>query len=214
MKTTPIPTLLRIDASARADGSYSRQLADTIETLWRAQHPQGRVKLRDLGAQPLPHIDALTIQGFYTPVAAMTPALREATALSDSLIEELKSAHTVLIATPIYNFSVPSGLKAWIDQVVRIGQTFSYVDGAFAGLVTQPRAVLALAYGAGGYQADMAAMDHLRPYLTSLLTFMGMADIQVVACEATTADPATVEANLGTAQRQAAALFAPEMARG
>jgi FMN-dependent NADH-azoreductase len=202
--TSPLPpTLLRIDASSRHDGSHSRQLGDLVESAWRARHAHGRVVLRDLAAEPLPHIGAATITGYYTPTDQLTPELRAATALSDRLIAELQSAHTLLIASPMYNFSVPSALKAWVDQVVRIGHTFAYEGGAFRGLVTKPRAVLALSYGAPGYLAGpLAAMDHLQPYLAALLGFLGITQVDVVAVEATTADAATVAAQAAAARRR------------
>lgn len=181
------PLLLRVDASSRQQGSISRRLADAIEARWLAAHPHGRVLRRDLATHPVPHIENNTIVGYYTPPADMTPALQAATALSDELIAELKSAHTVLVASPIYNFSLPSALKAWIDQIVRIGHTFAYEGGQFRGLVHGPRAVLALAYGAAGYQGALAAMDHLRPYLSQVLPFIGIDDVRVIAAEATTA---------------------------
>lgn len=199
MTANSTPTLLRIDASARQEGSHSRQLADAVEATWLARHPNGRVLRRDLATQPLPHIAAATIQGFYTPPGQHSAELREATAMSDTLIAELKSADLLLISAPIYNFGVPSALKAWIDQVVRIGHTFAYENGNFSGLVPTPRAVLTLAYGAAGYQGPLAAMDHLKPYLVSLLGFLGIADVRVVATEATTADPETVERNVRAA---------------
>jgi FMN-dependent NADH-azoreductase len=197
------PTLLRIDASARHEGSHSRQLGDLVESAWRARHAGGRVLLRDLAAEPLPHIDAATITGYYTPPDQLTPSLRAATALSDRLISELQSAHTLLITSPMYNFSVPSALKAWVDQVVRIGHTFAYEGGAFRGLVTRPRAVLTLSYGAPGYAAGpMASMDHLQPYLASLLGFLGITQVDVVSVEATTADADTVAAQAAAARRR------------
>src|SRR5262245_46329995 len=134
MTSDTAPTLLRIDASARTEGSHSRTLADGVQARWLKAHPHGRVIRRDLAVAPQAHIEAATIQGFYTPPEQMTPELRAATAQSDELIAELKAAHTVLIAAPIYNFSIPSSLKAWIDQVVRIGHTFAYQDGQFTGL--------------------------------------------------------------------------------
>ena len=200
MSTLQLPSLLRIDSSARHQDSISRQLADGIARAWQRTHPSGIVVTRDLAVAPIPHIAASTIQGFYTPSDQMTPELRSATALSDQLIAELKGAHTLLISAPIYNFGVPSALKAWIDHIVRIGHTFSYDGQQFGGLVKGPRAVLALAYGAGGYADALAAMDHLRPYLTQLLTFLGMERIDVVSAEATTGDPATLASNLATAQ--------------
>lgn len=190
---TQPPKLLRIDASSRSEGSHSRRLADAVETHWKKRHPTGVVVLRDLALRPVPHIHASTIAGFYTPADQLTPQLKEATALSDELIGELKSASTVLISSPIYNFSIPSALKAWIDQVIRVGHTFAYDGSNFQGLVTGPDAVLALAYGAGGYEGPLAAMDHLKPYLSALLGFIGIQNVRSVAVEATTADPATVE---------------------
>jgi FMN-dependent NADH-azoreductase len=194
--------LLRIDASARTDhASVSRRLASRYEGHWHKRHPDGQILTRDLAVQAPPHIDDLTIKGYYTDPREMTPALRSATALSDALIGELKSATTLLIATPIYNFSIPSSLKAWIDQVVRIGQTFSYQNGQFEGLVRGADAVLVLAYGAGGYTGPLQSMDHLRPYLVSLLHFIGIAHVEVVMAEATTADEHTVAENMTAARK-------------
>jgi FMN-dependent NADH-azoreductase len=195
-------TLLRIDSSARGAASVSRRLADAVEAGWLAAHPGGRVQRRDLAREPLPHISDATIEGFYAADAALDERLRAATARSDQLIAELAAAHTVLIAAPIYNFSVPSSLKAWIDQVVRIRRTFAYEDGQFRGLVTGPRAVLALAYGAGGYEGPMASFDHLRPYLTTLLQFLGIADVRCVAAEATTGPDAQAALDAAVAQAQ------------
>lgn len=212
MTTNPPPILLRIDSSARTEGSHSRHLADLAQARWQAAYPHGRVLRRDLAAQPVAHIEAATIQGFYTLAEQMTPSLRAALAKSDELIAELKAAHTLLISAPIYNFSVPSALKAWIDQVVRINQTFSYDGKGFEGLVKGPRAVLALAYGAAGYGDAMAGFDHLKPYLTSLLNFLGISDVQAVAAEATTADAQTVALAMADAEKQIAALFTPVLA--
>lgn len=197
---TPTPILLRIDTSARQQGSTSRTLADTFEQAWLARHPQGEVRRRDLAAQALPHISARTIEGFYAAPEAMDASLQEATALSDALIQELKGAHTLLVSAPIYNFSIPSALKAWIDHVVRIGHTFSFDGQQFTGLVTQPHAVLALAYGASGYQGPLMAMDHLKPYLTQLLGFLGMSRVDVLSAEGTTTDPAAAQAAIASAK--------------
>lgn len=203
----PTPTLLRIDASARTTGSHTRRLGDAAEAMWLQRHPRGTVLRRDLARQPLPHVDELTIQGFYTPANQLTPALRQATALSDELIGELKGAHTVLIAAPIYNFGVPSALKAWIDQIVRIGHTFAYDGSRFEGLATGPRAVLALAYGTQGYLGPMRDHDHLRPHLQQVLEFIGITDVRVASAEATVADADTVSRNLQAAERELAGLF-------
>ena len=143
-----MPSLLRIDSSSRTQGSHSSQLADRIQAAWIGAHPDGQVVTRHLTASPLPFISAETITGFYTPPGEVSDNLRAATALSDELITELKAADTLLIAAPIYNFSAPASLKAWIDQITRIGQTFSYENGAFQGLLPTKQAIVACAYGA------------------------------------------------------------------
>ena len=186
--------LLRLDASARQNESHSRRLADMVET-----HLQNKTAIaihrRDLSQENLSHIANDTITGFYTPADAMTAELKEATALSDELIAELMGADTLLISAPMYNFSLPSSLKAWIDQISRIGKTFSYDGSGFEGLVPTKRAILVLSYGASGYApgGDMAAMNFLEPYLISLLKFLGIQDVEVLRIEGTTGDVNAIE---------------------
>ena len=198
-------TLLRIDASSRQTGSHSRTLGDSFEAEWLSHNPGATIVRRDLVAEPLPHIADTTIAGFYTPPEAMTADLRHATALSDTLIAELKSADLLLITTPMYNFTVPSALKAWVDQIVRIGHTFSYDGKSFTGLVTGKRAVVACAYGAAGYgdANALGSYDLLKSYLQLLLGFLGFTDVKFVSTEATTADDATVRSNSERAQGEA-----------
>ena len=181
-------TILCIDASARTAGSVSRRLGDRLEARLTAARPGARVVRRDLVAEPLPHVSAETITGYYTPADAMTDPLRRATALSDTLIGELRAADVVILTVPMYNFSIPSALKAWIDQIVRIGHTFSYDGNAFTGLVGGRKVYLACAYGAAGYAPGepFAAADFLTPYLRFLLGFLGMTDVSVFSVEATT----------------------------
>lgn len=197
-------TLLRIDSSARRDDSFSRQLGDAFESAWCAQTAQPQVVRRDLAANPIPHIAEQTIAGFYTPDDQLTPQLREATALSDQLIAELEAADAVLITAPMYNFSVPSALKAWVDQIVRINRTFAYDGTNFTGLVTGKPVYLACAFGAQGYQGDgpMAAYDMLGGYLKLLFGFLGFEQIHVLGVEATTAPGDIPEANLAQAAAQ------------
>ncbi|MEM7487565.1 MAG: NAD(P)H-dependent oxidoreductase [Pseudomonadota bacterium] len=199
--------LLRIDSSSRGAGSHSRALADSAEAAWRGAHPGGTVTVRDVARDAIPVIPEATIAGFYTPAADMTPDLRDATALSDRLIAEVQAADTLLISAPIYNFAPPAALKLWIDQVVRIDRTFAHDGTAFTGLAAPDRAILCLAYGAGGYDAGgpMASADFLSPYLHFLLRFLGIEDVRTVAVDHTTGDPATLTANLDAAHRTARA---------
>lgn len=189
--------ILRVDASARTQDLVSRTLGDHLERRLVARMPDARIVRRDLAANPLPHIESNTIAGYYTPPDQMTDALRRATALSDELIGELRSADILILTSPMYNFSIPSALKAWIDQIVRIGHTFSYDGASFAGLLGSKKAYIALAHGAGGYQAGQAfaAANFLDPYLRFMLSFLGITEISVFPVEATTAGPDIAAAN-------------------
>jgi FMN-dependent NADH-azoreductase len=173
--------LLKIDASSRNGGSHSRELADAFTAEWRKAHPAGRVVVRDLVAKPIPHISDATIAGFYTPEAQRDTPLKQALALSDELIAEVMAADTILVSAPIYNFTVPSALKAWIDQVSRIGVTFSFDGKSFEGLVKGKRVYFALAYGLPAEPAT----DMLRPYLQLLFGFLGMTEMNFITVEGT-----------------------------
>lgn len=165
-------TLLRIDASARFEGSTTRKLADDIA----ARLAPSRVISRDLyGGLPL--IDADWIGANFTEAEARTDAQRATLALSDELIAELKEADTVLIAVPIYNFGIPSALKAWVDMIARAGVTFRYTETGPEGLLKGKRAILAVA--SGGTEVD-SAIDFATPYLRHVLGFVGITDVQVV----------------------------------
>lgn len=201
--------LLRINSSSRKTGSHSAAVADHFEACFRQRHPGCRVITRHVADGSIPIISQKTIEGFYTPPEAMSAELLEATSLSDELISELQEADTLLIAAPIYNFTVPAALKAWIDQVVRIGHTFAYEDGRFSGLARTRRAVVVCAYGAEGYLdgQPFAAANFVEPYLRFLLSFLGIRDIRFIAVQGTTADPKTVAAHVDAAKlecRQAA----------
>lgn len=194
--------VLRIDASSRIDGSVSRDLANAFISKWLEHNPNDQVMVRDLVAAPIPHIADVTIKGYYTPTDQMDAPLRAATALSDLLIHELRAADVLVMSVPMYNFSVPSALKAWIDQIIRIGQTFSYDGKGFNGLLLGKRAYVMIAYGAAGYLdgGPFGGADFVQPYLKFLLNFLGITDVTFIPVEATTADPAIVAANVARAR--------------
>lgn len=203
-------TILRIDASARTSGSVSRALGDHIETVMRASSPRDRIIRRDLVASPVPQIENETIAGFYTPADQMTARLRRATALSDELIGELRAADVLILTTPMYNFGVPSALKAWIDQIVRIGHTFAYDGTAFTGLLPGKTVYVLCAYGAAGYRdgQPFRAANFLEPYLRFLLNFLGISDVTFFEVEATTGDPAQLARNVKAVEAQIEAALA------
>lgn len=194
--------LLRIDSSTRLTGSYSSDLATYAETIWKNSNPSGTITRRHLAENPLPVLKQDTITGFYTAPDEMSDALKDATALSDKLIAEVQEADMLLLAVPMYNFSVPAALKLWIDHVVRVNRTFSMEDGAFKGLLPTRRALAICAYGAEGYLPGQPfeAANFLEPYLQFLLSFLGIDDVQTISVQATTADEKTVAANRATAE--------------
>ncbi len=203
-----MPLLLRIDSSARRCGSVSRDLGDRFEAAWRDRGSDFGVASRDLAADPVPQIGQETIAGFYVARHDMTADQRAATALSDALIAELKSADELLITVPMYNFTVPAALKAWIDQIVRINHTFSYDGQSFKGLLAVRRATLVSAYGAGGYLGDgvLANADFCVTYLKFVLGFLGVATVEHVGVEATTGDTAALADHVGQVGRRLAAV--------
>lgn len=195
-------TLLRIDASSRTSGSHSRQLADYIEKLWHLQNPDGKVINRDLVQTPIPHIHQQTIQGFYTTKEHMTTTLSQATQLSDELIAEVKQANELLISSPLYNLSLPSNLKAYIDQITRKGYTFDKEsDGAHIGLLAGKTAYLALVKGGSYKGTPYEALDFQAPYLKAILQYMGIEIKQVFSLEGTI-NPSLLRENLSLLQEQ------------
>ncbi|MGQ8367498.1 FMN-dependent NADH-azoreductase [Glaciecola sp. 1036] len=182
-----MPSLLRIDSSPRRANSHSKFIADAVQKQLVINTPDIEIYQRDLSIQEISSISQDTITGFFTPKESFTPVLEKATSLSDQLIKEIKEAETLVISAPIYNFGVPSSLKAWIDQIVRVGETFSFDESGFSGLVRGKKAILALSYGAQGYtgNGDLSSMNFLEPYLVALLKFIGIEDITVFRIEGT-----------------------------
>jgi len=201
-----MPQLLRIDASARKADSHSRAMADAFVAEWKKRNPRGRIVLRDVAENHIPHITEQTIAGYFTPPQHHDRMLKEAVALSDELIEELFVADTILISAPIYNFSVPSALKAWIDHIVRIDKTFAVANGGYVGLLKNRKVHVMATYGAPGYSdpATMGGMDFLKPFIASLFSFLGSPDVKVIMAEGTNADTESAKAMKDRTVREAA----------
>ena len=170
-------TLLHVDSSPLYGRSVSRQLTNAFVAQWKSSHPGGAVVDRDLNAIAIPTINAEWIGAVYTPEAARTPEQKELLALSDTLVAELEQADEYVFGVPMHNFSVPSALKLWIDQIARVGRTFSYADGVPKGLLRGKKATFILATG-GNYDAgtQLASYNFVEPYLRSLFGFMGVTD--------------------------------------
>jgi FMN-dependent NADH-azoreductase len=182
-------TLLRIDASARTTDSHSRHLADRFLDNWLQTHPDCQVLTRDLAKAPPPHITNDTIAGFFTQPGQESDNIRATTALSDRLISELQTADLLLISVPMYNFSIPSTLKAWIDHIARLGHTFDYDPSqGFVGRLQGKRAVVATSAGAVISAEPMASLNFVTPYLKALLTFLGFSFVDILSLEGSNND--------------------------
>jgi FMN-dependent NADH-azoreductase len=174
--------LLQIDSSARTS-SVTRRLTTRFTEKWRKNHPDGEVIQRDLSATALPLItddwSATRLED-----SKLTPAQRSYLSTSDALIEELAAADTVVIGAPMYNFSIPSSLKAWIDHVVRIGKTVGYGPNGPQGLLTRKKVVVITSRG-GAYEKGTAreAFDFQEPYLRHILGFIGLTDVTFIHVE-------------------------------
>jgi FMN-dependent NADH-azoreductase len=170
-------TLLHIDSSPLYGRSVSRELTGAFVTQWKASHPDGRVVERDLNATAIAPITEAWVGAVYTPDEMQTLEQKKLLALSDSLIAELKETDEYLIGVPMHNFGVPSVLKLWIEQISRVGKTFSYADGTPKGLIAGKKATFIIATG-GIYdaQTQMASLNFVEPYLRSLFGFLGLTD--------------------------------------
>jgi len=181
-------TLLHIDSSPLYDRSVSRQLSGAFVDRWKSLHPGATVIDRDLNATSLSPISAEWIGAAYTSEEARTPQQKKLLALSETLLAELERADEYVIGVPMHNFGVPSVLKLWIDQISRVGKTFSYDDGTPKGLLVGKQATFIVATG-GFYdpQTQMASFNFVEPYLRSLFGFLGVTDATFVTAGGTMA---------------------------
>lgn len=171
-------TLLRIDSSARREGSYSRAMADHFQDAWARRYPESGVIVRDLADDPPPHLDQATIVEL-----GAARGESEAAALSDELIAELMSADDVLISCPVYNFGLPSSLKAYIDHVVRSGHTFAHADSGPSGLLSGKSAYILTARGARS--SPGVADDFTVPHLRGILDYIGISASESIQLDGT-----------------------------
>nr|WP_298718684.1 FMN-dependent NADH-azoreductase [uncultured Steroidobacter sp.] len=172
-------TLLQINASLAGANGQSSRLAQRFVTDWQARHPETRVITRDLASEPVPHLTAERFQAFLSQPDARTEEQRALSAYSDALIEEIKSADTIVFAVPMYNFSVPSTLRAYFDHIARAGVTFRYTAAGPEGLLKGKKAYVFITRG--GFYADAA--DTQTPYLKQFLGFLGITDVSFIFAE-------------------------------
>lgn len=174
--------VLIVQSSPRKDDSVSRQL--TRDLIARLGEKEGlEVVERDLSARPLPHLGTEQLSAFFTPAEKRTEAQKEAARLSEEAVDELLAADIVVISAPMWNFSIPSVLKAWIDHVARAGRTFSYGADGPRGLASGKTVYVVSASGSLFSEGPAVSMDFLEPYLRAVLGFLGMKDVRFVRAE-------------------------------
>jgi FMN-dependent NADH-azoreductase len=183
--SSDVKTILHIDASARKTGSVTRELTETLVKSLATANRDAKILTRDV-SQGLPFIDETWVGATFTDPAERTPEQRLKLAVSDTLVSELKAADVVVIGTPIYNFSVPAALKAWIDQVARARETFQYTENGPVGLLKDKKAIIAVA--SGGTQAG-SDIDFATTYLKHFLGFLGITDVTVIAADQLMVNP-------------------------
>jgi FMN-dependent NADH-azoreductase len=184
----------------RTDGSRSRKLSAYYAQAWRAVHPGGGVTYRDLAAHPVPHLDIEAVSANFLAPEDRTSAQAAARALTETLTGELIAADAIVIGMPLYNFSVPSTLKAWIDRIVVPGLTSGGPNG---GLLAGRTVTFTSARGGGyGEGSPREGWDHREPWLRHALSQVGLADLVFIDAELTLAReaPAMAPLDLGEAE--------------
>ena len=182
--------ILHVDASvASAEESHSRRLSAAFVDALRAKHPDATVTRRDVDAERLEHITDAFRTSWMAEVDRRTPEQKEIVGRSEALIDELRAADVIVIGSPMYNFTLPSTLKAWVDHVAVAGQTFRYTENGPQGLLAGKKAYLALSSGGVYTEGPASGMDHLGTYLNGLLGFLGMTDIETVRAEGVAMGP-------------------------
>jgi FMN-dependent NADH-azoreductase len=202
-------TLLQIRSSIFSNGGQSSRLAGRFVAAWRASNPGGKVIVRDLATEPVPHLDAARFGAFVAKPEERTPEQQAVVDYSDALIGELKRADVVVLGLPMYNFGVPSTLKAYFDHVARVGETFKYTEKGPVGLLTGKKVYVFAARG-GMYAAT--PNDTQTPFIRTFLSFLGMSDIEFVYAEGLAISEASKQQSLARAEAAIDALVEPELA--
>lgn len=201
--------LLHIDSGILAENSVSRRLSAAVVARWRRQVPDLAVTYRDLASDPIDHLSGSFLMAQSIDPSRHTAALQRDLAVSGAALEEFLAADVVVIGAPMYNFSIPSQLKAWIDRIAVRGKTFRYTDNGPEGLAGGKTVIVASSRGGFyGPETPRAAIDHQEPYLRAVLGFLGITDVQFVRAEGVNISPEHKQEAIVVAEREIAGLRA------
>lgn len=181
--------ILVVSVSPRGDESFSRTVAQKLDARLHAEFPDARYVYRDLAEDNLPHPDSNTLKAIASKDPKEVEAHRDAGRLSDKLTAELLASDLLVIATPMWNFGIPSALKAWIDLVVRPGKTFQYAGAVVEGLAKGKKAILIISSGGVFSDGPWKPWDYVEPYLRQILKFIGIENVQTVRVEGSNIPP-------------------------
>ncbi|MFY1021744.1 FMN-dependent NADH-azoreductase [Ectopseudomonas khazarica] len=192
--------LLHLDSSILGDASASRQLSKAVVEAWSVASPGVQVTYRDLASDALSHFSAASLVAAGTPAELRDAAQRHETELAERTLEEFLAADAIVIGAPMYNFAIPSQLKAWIDRIAVAGKTFKYTENGVVGLAGGKTVVIASS--AGGVHAGLPSGQAHEDYLVRMLNFVGIDHIEIVRAEGLAyGDEPRAEAMKGAAQR-------------
>jgi FMN-dependent NADH-azoreductase len=197
--------ILAIEVSPNGSNSASRKISDQLLANLQKRHPEAKLVRRDLAKDPFPHVEGETVGAYFTPPEKHSAGQQKSIRRSNEAVDELLASDIVVISTPMWNFSAPSSLKAWIDHIVRAGRTFTFGPEGLKPLVVGKKVYVVASSGSVFTQGAFQSYDFLVPYLKAVLGFIGMTDVHFVRVEGTN-DPASAEKALSKAQGELLAL--------
>jgi FMN-dependent NADH-azoreductase len=205
--------LLLVTSSLFGDQSKSGRIAGEFVAAWRRALPGAAVAERKLTPASMPHLSLDALGALMTPAEQRLPEQAASVAFGDALIAELEAADTIVLAVPMYNFSIPSTVKAWIDHVARAGRTFRYTAAGPEGLLKGKKVFVVTGRG-GVYSGDSPArvFDFQEPYLRGVLGFLGLGDVTFIHVEGLKVSPEAAEQGLARARAAIAAIVAAPQA--
>lgn len=196
-------SVLNVDSSPLGDHSVTRKLTAKVLAELKANHPDTEVITRDLATSPLPHLSGMTVGAFFTPPDQRNEALNEAVKLSDEVVDEVFAADVIVIGAPMWNFGIPSSLKAWIDHIVRVGRTFQYGAAGPESLLPPGKKVIIVSARGGIYSSGpMQVMDHQETYLKTILGFIGLHYVSIIRAEGVAMGEEAVKGAMASAEGQ------------
>ena len=193
--------LLHIDSSILGQNSASRELGAAWVKNWRGQNPNSEMRYLDLAEKPIAHLSGDSLAARALPIERRSLSQQREIETSDRALEDFLAADVIVIGAPMYNFSIPSQLKAWIDRIAVAGKTFRYTANGPEGLARGKKAVVVSSRGGIHSSGPTLAMDHQEAYLRDLLGFLGITDVEFIRAEGLAYGPEQRTAALASAHR-------------